>query len=50
MPKDFTLKSGRVVTHKLLSNGANQACMLDGGTMSNDEWQEYWKARIVGYC
>lgn len=38
---NITLKSGRVVTHLPMPNGATDANMADGGTMSHDEWEEY---------
>jgi hypothetical protein len=41
MRKDVTLSNGRIVTHKAMDNGATEALMLDGGEMSDSEWNEY---------
>lgn len=41
MRSNVTLKNGRIVAHKPMPNGANEAFMLDNGEMSNDEWLEY---------
>ena len=46
MKRDITLSNGRIVSHKpYLSagkpNGATEAYMQDGGSMSDSEWSEY---------
>ena len=43
---DVALANGRIVAHKpYLSggkpNGATEAYMVDGGNMTDEEWQEY---------
>jgi hypothetical protein len=37
---DVTLSNGRLVTYALMDNGAQEASMLDGGPMSEEEWKE----------
>jgi hypothetical protein len=38
------LKNCRVVSQKLMDNGATEAFMVDGGPMSDAEWEEYCAA------
>ncbi len=38
---DITLTNGRIVTHKRLPNGAQDASMKDGGLMSRAEGADY---------
>ncbi|MBK6616375.1 hypothetical protein [Ottowia sp.] len=46
LPNNVTLASGRVVTHRRGENGAAEAFMEDGGSMSNGEWSEYVGLRV----
>ena len=38
---DFTLSSGRTVTHALARNGGQLARISDGNEMTEAEWPEY---------
>ena len=38
---DIILKSGRVIKHSLMPNGATNAAPADGGEFDEAEWQEY---------
>ena len=42
---EITLKNGRLVKHRPMSNGATEGYMADGGTMSNEEWTELCELR-----
>ena len=41
MNKDIKLSNGRIVSHKLIKDNAQEAFMADGGEMSDREWEEY---------
>jgi hypothetical protein len=38
---DVTLSNGRVIRHEYMPNGVQNAIMVDGELMSDDEWNEY---------
>lgn len=38
---DTLLSTGRLVRHTRLPSGADQADMVDGGEMTEAEWEEY---------
>ncbi len=43
----FTLANGRIILHRPLDNGANEAYMADGAPMTEAEWHEYCLAALA---